>query len=97
MQFLKRLREPIQRGEITTTIRIWQGPRVREGGRYRLLEGWVVIDRIRSISLTDISPEMAQACGFKGVVDLLKTAKHGLGQTVYWIDFHYESETGARG
>jgi hypothetical protein len=27
MQFTKRLREPIKRGEITTSLRIWRNPR----------------------------------------------------------------------
>jgi hypothetical protein len=28
MQFTKRLREPIKRGEITTSIRIWKRPKM---------------------------------------------------------------------
>jgi hypothetical protein len=38
MQFIKRLRGPIARGEITTSIRIWQRLHVKVGGRY-VLEG----------------------------------------------------------
>jgi hypothetical protein len=33
---------------------------------------------------------MARASGFAGVVDLLKTAKHGPGEHVYLVTFHFE-------
>jgi hypothetical protein len=92
MQFLARLREPIRRGEIDSTIRIWQSPRVRVGGRYRLPPGHVVIDSIMPIALGDITGEMARRSGFDGIVDLLKTARHGSGRKVYFIAFHYEGE-----
>ncbi len=89
MQFTKRLREPITRGDVTCTIRIWQRPRVKVGGRYKMDNGFVVVDRIAQISLSDVTPALAVKSGFEGVVDLLKTAKHGSGENVYLIDFHY--------
>ena len=92
MQFIKPLRSRIKSGEVTTSIRIWQTPRVKVGRRYRLDEGFVVVDAIRQIELSDITPEMARASGFAGVVDLLKTAKHGAGENVYWIRYHYLEE-----
>ena len=91
MQFSKHLREPVKIGEITTSIRIWIKPRVKVGGRYRLEEGYVVIDRVLPIAFDDITPALAKESGFKGVVDLLKTAKHGNGENVYLINFHYEA------
>ena len=90
MLFTRRLHEGIREGSITRTVRIWQRPRVKEGGRYGLGDGSVVVDRLREISLTDITPSIARECGFAGVVDLLKTAKHGTGERVFLIDFHYE-------
>lgn len=90
MQFTKKLREPIKRGEITCSVRIWKSPRVREGHRYQLDEGSVIINRIRQIELSDIPPQLAKESGFLGVVDLLKMAKHGQGQNVYLVHFHYE-------
>lgn len=89
MDFIKPLRSRIKSGEITTTIRIWQSPRVKAGGRYRLEDGYVVVDAIRQIAIGDITPEMARASGFAGVVDLLKTARHGPGEKVFLIRFHY--------
>ena len=79
-------------GEITTTIRIWQRPRVKVANAYRLGEGHVVIDHITQISLDEITPTMARESGFAGVADLLKTAKHGNGENVYFIRFHYKAD-----
>ncbi|HEY8614951.1 hypothetical protein [Phenylobacterium sp.] len=89
MQFTKRLREPIQRGEVTCSVRIWRSPCVRPGGEYRLGEGVVHVTSIREISLGDITPELARRSGFAGVVDLLKVARHGSGERVYLVEFEY--------
>jgi len=44
---------------------------------------------IRQIAIADVTGELARRSGFKGVVDLLKVAKHGSGTNVYLIDFEY--------
>jgi len=93
VQFTKRLREPIRTGEITTSIRIWQRPRVKVGGRYRLEGGYVVVDRLSEIGFEDITPRLARESGFSGVAELLKTAKHGAGERVFLLEFHYEDGT----
>lgn len=90
MMFAKRLRAPILRGEITCTVRIWKSPHVKVGGRYALGRGHVVVQSIRRIALSDITPALARRSGFAGVVDLLKVAKHGPGENVYLIEFVYE-------
>ena len=89
MQFTKRLREGVRSGRITCTIRIWQRPKVKVGGVYRMEEGQVVVTSIREIGIGDITGELARRSGFEGVVDLLKVAKHGSGSNVYLIDFEY--------
>ena len=89
MVFARRLREGIRRGEITCSVRIWTSPHVKVGNRYRMEDGAIEVTSIMPIGLTDITPELARESGFKGVVDLLKIAKHGRGQNVYLIRFHY--------
>ena len=89
MIFTKRLREGVRRGEITCSVRIWMRPHVKAGGRYRMDEGHIAVDEVLPISLADITPELARASGFKGVIDLLKVAKHGRGENVYLVRFHY--------
>lgn len=90
MMFAKRLREPVMRGDVTCSVRIWQSPRVKVGGRYRLGPGAIHVTAIREIGFPDITPDLARRSGFDGVVDLLKVAKHGPGERVYLVEFRYE-------
>ncbi len=91
MMFTKRLREPVMRGEITTSIRIWQKPHVKVGGTYALGPGHIRVTAIKEINrLRDITPAMARVSGFEGLVDLLKMAKHGRGERVFLVEFIYE-------
>ncbi len=64
-------------------------PRVKVGNRYRMEAGEIEVDSVLPISLSDITPDLARASGFKGVIDLLKVAKHGRGENVYLVRFHY--------
>jgi uncharacterized protein YqfB (UPF0267 family) len=89
VQFTKRLHDGIRSGEITVSIRIWQRPHVRVGNRYRLGDGEIEVDALREITMDDITPQLARKSGFNGVVDLLKIAKHGRGENVYLVEFHY--------
>ncbi|HEX3879147.1 MAG TPA: ASCH domain-containing protein [Bryobacteraceae bacterium] len=89
MMFTKRLREGVRRGEITCSVRIWMSPRVKVGHRYRMEEGEIEIDSITPIGYPDITPQLARDSGFLGVVDLLNVAKHGKGERIYLIRFHY--------
>jgi hypothetical protein len=87
MVFTKRLRDRVRSGEITCSVRIWTRPHVKTGARYRMDEG--EIDSIEPIGLPDITPALARASGFLGVLDLLKVAQHGKGQNIYLVRFHY--------
>jgi hypothetical protein len=89
MMFTKRLREGIRRGRIRCSIRIWTRPHVKVGGRYPVDEGHIVVDSIAAISLSDVSHDLARESGFESVGDLLRIAKHGSGDSVYLIRFHY--------
>ena len=89
MVFTKRLREGVRRGFITSSIRIWKNPRVKVGGSYRMEEGAIVIDSLEPISLGDITQELAIESGFTSRADLLQVARHGSGEQVYLVRFHY--------
>jgi hypothetical protein len=89
MVFAKRLREGVVRGQITSSIRIWTSPHVKVGNRYRMGDGEIEIESITPIGFPDITPELARESGFLGVIDLLKVARHGKGDRVYLIRFHY--------
>ena len=90
MQFTKKLREGVKCGDITTSIRVWQSPHVKAGGRYRLEGGHVAVTSIREIGQEDISDSLARESGFRNLPDLLQTARHGSGHKLYFIRFRYE-------
>jgi len=89
MVFTKRLREGVRRGRIRCSVRIWTRPHVKAGGRYRMDDGHIVVDSIETITLADITYDLARESGFTSVEDLLGTAKHGPGENVYLIRFRY--------
>ena len=89
MTFTKQLREGVRNGEITCSVRIWTRPHVIAGNRYKMEEGEIEVDSIEPIGLPDITPQLARASGFLGVLDLLKIAKHGRGNRIYLVRFHY--------
>ncbi|HEY7447594.1 MAG TPA: ASCH domain-containing protein [Vicinamibacterales bacterium] len=89
MVFAKHLREGIRRGRIRCTVRIWMRPHVKVGGRYQMDDGQIVVDSIVPIRMRDITRDLARESGFDSVKDLLEIAKHGRGNHVYLIRFHY--------
>ena len=89
MVFTKRLRESIRRGRIRCSIRVWMRPHVKVGGRYSMDDGHIVVDSIEPIEIDDITQDLARESGFANVDDLLQIARHGKGENVYLIRFHY--------
>lgn len=86
---MKPLREGIRRGRVRCTVRVWQRPHVKIGGRYRMDDGHVVVDSMTPIEETDITWDLARESGFATVEDLLRIARHGKGENIYLIRFHY--------
>ena len=89
MVFTKRLREGIRRGRVRCSVRIWTRPHVKVGGRYPMEDGHIVVDSITLITLDDLTYDLARESGFASVDDLLAIARHGKGENVYLIRFHY--------
>jgi hypothetical protein len=87
--FAKELRERIRRGRIKCSVRIWTRPHVKVGGRYSMDEGHIVVDSIVPIEMNDITHDLARESGFATVEDLLQIARHGKGENIYLIRFHY--------
>ena len=89
MMFTKSLREAVRYGRIRCSVRIWKYPHVKVGGRYPMEEGHIVVDSIEPIELKDITNHLARESGFESVDDLLRIARHGSGDDVYLIRFHF--------
>jgi hypothetical protein len=52
-------------------------------------DGHVVVDSIARMRIEDITHDLARESGFASVEDLLTIARHGRGDKVYLIRFHY--------
>jgi hypothetical protein len=52
-------------------------------------DGHIVVDSIARIRMADITHDLARESGFESVDDLLRIARHGLGDNVFLIRFHY--------
>ena len=89
MQFVNALRDRIRSGEVTCSVRLWQRPHVRVGGRYSLPPGEIVVTSLLEMPLADITPALARRSGFTGMAALLKIAKHGPGRRVFLVEFRY--------
>jgi hypothetical protein len=89
MQFTRFLRDAVRSGAVTKSVRIWMRPHVSAGKRYAFEGGAIEVDSIEPITIDDVTPKLARECGFKSVEDLLKVAKHGPGENVYLVEFHY--------
>lgn len=94
MMFARPLRERVRSGEITTSVRIWLTPRVKVGGRYRLLDGFIEVTRLQEVDPDDVTEAMAQEGGFESREALMKTARHGRGERVFIVDFVWISGSG---
>jgi hypothetical protein len=89
MVFNKRLREGIRRGRIRCSIRVWTHPHVKVGGRYKMDDGHIVVDSIAEVAGDDVTDDLARESGFQDVGDLMAMARHGKGDRIFLIRFHY--------
>ena len=96
MMFAKPLRARVRAGEITRSVRIWQRPHVKVGGRYPLLDGQIEVTWITEIDPSDITDELAKATGFDSIDALMATAKHGRGERVFVVDFVFVPAPGSQ-
>ena len=89
MVFAKPLRDGVRRGRIKCSVRVWLTPRVKAGGRYKMDEGSIVVDSVERITAKDITHDLARESGFDSVNALMKMARHGRGENIYLVRFHY--------
>jgi len=89
MTFAKRLRAAVMDGKITKSVRIWQTPRVRIGGRYPLGPGHIEVTHMTEIDRSDVTEALARETGFNNLEDLIGVAQHGRGERVFLVEFEY--------
>lgn len=92
MQFSRELRARVLAGEITVSIRLWERPQVRPGGRYRVGAGEIEVDAIELVPFFTIGPEDVRRAGEASIEALRERAAHTGpihdDTSVYRIEFH---------
>lgn len=92
MQFSRELRNDVLAGDITLTVRLWQRPQVKEGGRYRVGLGEIEVDTIELIPFAAITGQDVRRAGEPDRETLRRRAAHAgpidEDTLVYRIEFH---------
>ncbi|HEX6023779.1 MAG TPA: ASCH domain-containing protein [Solirubrobacter sp.] len=92
MQFSRELRDAVLAGDITLSVRLWQRPQVKEGGRYRVGPGWIEIDSIELVPFSAITKEDVRRAGEPDRETLRARAAHAgpidEDTLVYRIELH---------
>lgn len=96
MQFSPELRDDVAAGDITLTVRLWQRPKVRVGGRYSMGPATVEVEAIQLVPFSDITPADVQRAGERDR-ETLRTRTAHAGPVhddtlVYRIEFHLVEE-----
>ncbi len=92
MEFSRDLRESVLSGDITVTFRLWQRPKVKVGGRYRVGGGQIEVDSVELIPFAFIDHADIRRAGETDRESLRHRAAHAgpiHDETVlYRIEFH---------
>src|SRR3954462_3465584 len=92
MEFSRELRDDVLAGDITLTVRLWQRPQVKEGGRYRVGLGMIEVDAVELVPFAAITEADVRRAGETDRETLRKRAAHAGPiddeTLVYRIEFH---------
>jgi len=92
VQFSRELREDVLAGDITLSVRLWQRPQVKEGGRYRVGPGMIEIDTVELVPFSAITAEDVRRAGEPDRETLRERAAHAgpirEDTLVYRIELH---------
>jgi hypothetical protein len=96
MQFSRELREGVLAGDITLSVRLWQRPRVKPGGRYRVGPGLIEIDAVELVPFAAITEADVRRSGEPDRETLRDRAAHAgpidEDTLVYRIELHAVSD-----
>lgn len=92
MEFSKELRDGVIAGDISVSFRLWQRPKVRAGGRYRVGPATLVVDSIELVPFASITKADVRHSGEESLETLRARAAHagpiGDETLLYRIEFH---------
>ena len=76
MEFSRELRSSVLAGEITVSFRLWQRPRVKPGGRYRVGDGQIEVDSVELVPFAFIDEADVRRAGEPDLESLRRRAAH---------------------
>ena len=86
------MRNDVLAGDITLSVRLWQRPQVKPGGRYRVGLGAIEVDAIELVPFAAITGKDVRRAGEPDRETLRRRAAHagpiGEDTLVYRIEFH---------
>jgi hypothetical protein len=92
VEFSRELRNDVLAGDITLSVRLWQRPRVKPGGRYRVGPGEIEVDEIELVPFAAITGADVRRAGEPDRETLRQRAAHAgpvdEDTLVYRIEFH---------
>lgn len=92
MEFSPELRDRVLAGDITVSFRLWQRPRVKPGGRYRVGPGEIEVDSIELVPFAAVTAADVRESGEPDRETLRRRAAHagpiGDDTLVYRVEFH---------
>ena len=92
MEFSRELRNDVLAGDITLSVRLWTRPRVKQGGRYRVGPGEIVVDAVELVPFGSITGHDVRRAGEPDRHTLRQRAAHAgpinEDTLVYRIEFH---------
>ena len=92
MEFSRELRNDVLAGDITLSVRLWQRPKVKQGGRYRVGLGAIEVDAIELVPFAAITRQDVRRAGEPDRETLRRRAAHAgpidEDTLVYRIEFH---------
>ncbi len=92
MEFSPELRDRVLAGDITVSFRLWQRPRVRQGGRYQVGLGQIEVDCVELVPFAAITPADVRRSGEQDREALRRRAAHAGpiddDTVLYRVEFH---------
>jgi hypothetical protein len=92
VEFSRELRDDVLAGDITLTVRLWQRPKVKQGGRYRVGPGEIEVDAIELVPFGAVTAKDVRRAGEPDRETLRRRAAHAgpidEDTLVYRIEFH---------
>ena len=92
MDFSPDLRAAVVAGDVTLSFRLWQRPKLRAGGQYRVGPALIEVDSVELVPFSAITAAEVRRCGEPDREALRRRAAHAGPVTddtvLYRIEFH---------